>query len=518
MKQVTLLQGSPEWHAFRSTKFTASDAPAMLGLSKYKARDQLLHEKHTGTSPEVSEHQQRLFDKGHQAEALARPFVEDEIGEDLYPVTGVSDEWEKISASFDGLTLSGEIAFEHKQWNEELASFIKNEKDLPNTHWPQVEQLLYVSGAKECIFVVSDGTLNKRVLIVYKSNPERLAMVINGWKQFEKDLASYAPPAETVEAVAEEVTELPAIYMAAKGEVSIANNLDVFERGLTVFLNEKLIREPKDDNDFATLDLQIKAMKKAEDALEAAGESVLAQVEAVDRAMKKKDSLRELVRDNRLMAEKLLKSEKDRRRMEIHQAATAQVDAFMVDLNDEVGFRIPSPSLCLAGAMKGKKTIASLQSAANDEVARAKIEARQVADNALANVKSIASICKPDYATLLFPDLHSLAVSKSNTDFVEIAKARVIQHEAALEKARIDAAEAEKKRAEDESKKQAEAVAEPEVIEKPALADIPVKPASELLKPKKSLSDKLYDFCLSRGLTAGDASELAAIVEDHFKK
>lgn len=518
MKQVTLIQGSPEWHAFRATKFTASDAPAMLGLSKYKSRDQLLHEKHTGSTPEVSEHQQRLFDKGHQVEAMARLILEEELGEDLYPVTGESDEWGALAASFDGLTLSGEVVFEHKLWNEGLTAYISEFNDLPDTHWPQVEHQLLVSGAGECIFIVSDGTEDKRVKMTYKSDSNRRSSVVNGWLQFEKDLAVYTPPAETAEAVAEEVTELPAIYMAAKGEVSIANNLDVFERGLTVFLNEKLIREPKDDNDFATLDLQIKAMKKAEDALEAAGESVLAQVEAVDRAMKKKDSLRELVRDNRLMAEKLLKSEKDRRRMEIHQAATAQVDAFMADLNDEVGIRIPAPSLGLAEAMKGKKTIASLKSAANDEVARAKIEARQVADNALANIKAIDSICNEQTKAILFPDLHSLAVSKSNPDFVEIAKARVIQHEAALEKARVDAAEAEKKRAEEEAKKQAEAVAEPEVIEKPALADIPVKPASELLKPKKSLNDKLFDFCISRGLTSGDASVLINIVEDHFKK
>jgi hypothetical protein len=44
---------------------------------------------------------------------------------------------------------------------------------------------------------------------------------------------------------------------------------------------------------------------------------MLAQIETVDSAKKTKDMLAKLVRDNRLMAEKLLASEKERRRGEI---------------------------------------------------------------------------------------------------------------------------------------------------------------------------------------------------------
>ena len=57
-----LVQGSDEWKAFRATAFTASDAPAMMGVSKYKTRDQLLAEKFTGISPPVDDHMQKIFD------------------------------------------------------------------------------------------------------------------------------------------------------------------------------------------------------------------------------------------------------------------------------------------------------------------------------------------------------------------------------------------------------------------------------------------------------------------------
>ena len=37
-----LIQGSPEWLALRAKRFCASEAPAMLGLSKKLSRNDLL--------------------------------------------------------------------------------------------------------------------------------------------------------------------------------------------------------------------------------------------------------------------------------------------------------------------------------------------------------------------------------------------------------------------------------------------------------------------------------------------
>jgi predicted phage-related endonuclease len=47
MKILNLTQGSPEWLATRAQHFCASDAPAMMGVSKYKTRSDLLREKAT---------------------------------------------------------------------------------------------------------------------------------------------------------------------------------------------------------------------------------------------------------------------------------------------------------------------------------------------------------------------------------------------------------------------------------------------------------------------------------------
>ena len=96
MLHHNLIQGSPEWLAFRAIHCTASDAAAMLGISPYKSRDALLQEKATGIRPEADAATQRRFDEGHRIEALARPLAEKIVEEELYPVTGSSDEYPRL--------------------------------------------------------------------------------------------------------------------------------------------------------------------------------------------------------------------------------------------------------------------------------------------------------------------------------------------------------------------------------------------------------------------------------------
>ena len=75
MRVLNLVQGSAEWHKVRSAHFTASEATAMLGLSKHKSRNQLLKEKATGEVPEVTAQQENIFAAGHEYEAMARPIA-----------------------------------------------------------------------------------------------------------------------------------------------------------------------------------------------------------------------------------------------------------------------------------------------------------------------------------------------------------------------------------------------------------------------------------------------------------
>lgn len=148
MKQIELKQGSQEWLAHRANHFNASDAPAMMGVSSYKTRNQLMHELHTGLPEEVNAETQKRFDDGHKFEAIARPLAEQIIGEELYPVVGVNG---KFSASFDGITLDDGTIWEHKTLNERLDkafSVMQVDADAPH-----------------CQFLDSDGDIKDCALL-----------------------------------------------------------------------------------------------------------------------------------------------------------------------------------------------------------------------------------------------------------------------------------------------------------------------------------------------------------------
>ena len=170
-----LIQGSPEWLAYRKEHFNASDAPAMMGVSSYKTRSQLLHEIHTGLTQEVDAGTQRRFNDGHRFEALARPLAEKIIGEDLYPVTGSDGD---LSASFDGLTMDEAIAFEHKTLNDVLRNSMGeglDGDDLPIEYRIQMEQQLMVSCADKVLFMASKwngNELDEERHCWYESDPE----------------------------------------------------------------------------------------------------------------------------------------------------------------------------------------------------------------------------------------------------------------------------------------------------------------------------------------------------------
>jgi putative phage-type endonuclease len=149
-----LTQGSPEWHKHRKEHFNASDAAAMLGLSPYETRTQLLHRLATGTEKDIDKFTQSIFDAGHEAEAKAINLAETIIGDELYPLTCTEGVY---SCSCDGLTMDGSVAWEHKIFNlktiESMSAGV-----LPEMYMPQVQQILMVTGADKCLFMCSGGT------------------------------------------------------------------------------------------------------------------------------------------------------------------------------------------------------------------------------------------------------------------------------------------------------------------------------------------------------------------------
>lgn len=458
MKTVELIQGTPEWHAHRAAHFNASDAPAMMGCSPYKTRSQLVREFATGVAVEHDAATLQRFADGHRFEDLARPLAETIIGEELYPCVGVDG---KFSASFDGLTLLEDTAFEHKSLNEDvrLAMHDGND-DLPLHYQVQMEHQAMVSGAERVLFMASkwagDELVEERHCW-YVPNPELRAKIVAGWAQFEADVAAYEPAAVAVPPASGRAPEqLPALRIEVTGMVTASNLAEWKEQAIAVF--QGISTELVSDQDFADAETTVKWCGNIEEQLKAAKQHALSQTESIDLLFRTIDDIAAEARAKRLDLEKLVKRRKDERRTEIGNTARRAVQQHVLAINETLGdHAIPMPAALVADiaeAMKGKRSFSSMQDAVDAVAANAKIDASQYADRIRANVAILAG--HAEHATL-FADRVQLCATKAPEDLRNLVAARIAEHQQA-EQARLDA-EREKIREQEQAKAQEAAAA-----------------------------------------------------------
>ena len=514
MKTHSLIQGSDLWHSHRSNFFNASDAAAMMGCSPYETRTQLLHRLKTGITPEVDAATQRRFDDGHRFEALARPLAEAIIGEDLYPVTGTSS---KYSASFDGLSMDELTAFEHKSMNADLRVVFDDietvapeyrddapAKLLPLQYRVQMEQQCLVSGAERVLFMASkwDGdTLVDERHCFYLPDGFLRKQIVDGWAQLEKDLAAYTPVEAAPVATATPTLGLPAVSIQVNGSIALIDNLDVFGAALTAYI-AGLNLKPETDQHFADLEGAVKAFKKAEDALEAAENGALAQTASIDTMRRTVAQYKELARVNRLMADKLVKSEKDNRRIAIVTQARAAFDTHVAGLNTSMGKPyMPTIAADFGGVVKGLKTITSIQNAVDTELARVKIEANATADRIRLNLGTLRELAANH--AFLFADTGTI-VLKATDDLTALVKTRISEHQAA--EAAKEAATRERIRAEEQVKAEA-AVREAERVKAEEVARLALEAeAAERLRVAKAQEPAANVVPITRAAPAPQAA------------
>jgi len=373
-----VVQGSPEWHALRAKAFTASEAPAMMGISPHTSRSELLRRKATGITPDVDEGTERRFAEGHLAEAAFRPIAEEIIGDELYPVTVTLETEDGLFlASMDGLTIDGRIGWEHKLWNEQTAECIELEDEPPEHHIWQLEHQALVSGAETILFVTSDGTREKSAFCWFRSHPARRKALIEGWRQFAKELSAYSHTAPDMPAPAGKAPELlPAIRIELRGEVVTTNLAEFKAAAIEVF--RSVNRSLSSDQDFADAEKTAKWCKAIEERLAAAKQHALSQTADIDRLFRDIDEIAAEARSTRLELEKLVKARKEQIKAEIVANEMEALRRQVREEGAELGEFIPGipadASYRIAEALKGKKTVSSLKDAASAARAEMAIE------------------------------------------------------------------------------------------------------------------------------------------------
>lgn len=505
MQILNLNQGSEDWKNFRLTHFGASEAAAMLGLSKHVTRNQLLELKAIGNSKEYSDwYQKNIFDRGHEVEALVREIIETEYGAELFPAT-FSQDTGSISASVDGITLDESLVLECKQWNADLVQYIKSNNTLPNTHMPQCQQILLVTGADKLLFVCSDGTKENWCEIEVYPDQSWFDRIISGWSQFEKDLKTFVKKEVNEKPEPEAIMQLPALSIQIRGEVTVSN-LPEFKEAAETFISN-INTNLQTDEDFVKAEATIKFCDEVEKKIESAKAAAIGQTQSIDQLMRTMDFIEESIRSKRLTLTKLVKTQKDKIKLEAINNGLKKCIAHTHEIHSEftsIDFSKLSQSIFsivnFETACKNKRTIDSLHNAVDTEVASIKIKLDELARVVRKNLTYL-----PEDLSI-FRDLQSI-ITKPEEDFKLLVESRLAEQKRKEEEAAIRAAE-ELKAVEERGISQALAVQERERIAK-ELEQLRIAEASERMKQIKEAETKRIESL---------PTEIKSVISDEEKQ
>ena len=432
METITLEleQGTPDWENYLLVSNGASEASAVLGISRNAKRNELLAAKATGIAKTFSDYVRRfVLDKGHEVEALARPIAEDIIGQELFPVVMAKG---NIRASCDGLTMDETIAWENKQFNTKYFELVSN-GELPEEHWPQCQQILYVTGAEKLFFTISDGTPERTVGVWVYSDADLQSTILNAWEQFEIDLKNYKhveivePPKSAI------IQSLPSVTVVAYGELTTCNLPEltpVFDK----FLREVNRAGFVTDDDFSIAEGNAKEARNAAKGCVASKEmaikGMLSVSEVIDTLTKYEQEFNALG----LVLEKAVKAEKDNRKatakLERDKAYADHIAAINAEITPIVLALDSADKPNFVDAMKNQRTLAGLYDKLNTELARCKIAADVIAKQIREKMTFLRENAS-DFK-FLFHDLQSI-INKPFDDFKLIVETRIKDYKVAKE-------------------------------------------------------------------------------------
>lgn len=464
--------GSPEWLDHRRRHRNASDAPAIMGADENRSRNDVLLANHRGFQPEVDSFKQGILDSGHSIEALMRPLAEALVGEELYArvyTRGI------VGASLDGGSFAGDTVWENKRLNDALRAALphigpncadlNDARDLPLKHQIQMEQQLLVRGAQRALFSAGHEEGGKVVdarYCWYTSNPELRQRILTEWNQFEEDEETYTPPevVEVTPIVVKRPDQLPALRTEVKGALLLESNLKEWEEAALAFIKDVRSHELKTDEDFDNADAAVKWCLTSKETLVGVRAHLLSATGDVNVAIGTLDRIMGELDGTRLGFTNAIRTRKETRKTEMADEAKGKLSQYLAGLNERLAKLMPTVRGHLMPEMThpkiaanfgkcflNKRSFKNMQDALDQELARAKIAAGEIADLFEANVDVLNEEGK-GYGTL-FADWRDL-LWKPTEDLRAVVRQRVADHQAEEKRRAEAAAEAERQRLERE--------------------------------------------------------------------
>lgn len=241
-------QNTLNWHEWRRKGIGASDAPVIMGVSKYKTPWDLFREK----IGEIVPDDERNFvgEKGHHLEAKARAIFE-LLKNDAFPPALVEKKGDIFRASLDGY--NGKEVWEGKYVGQEkFIQVVATKEPLEEHLWQLVHQMI-VTGAEKIHYMVyickeDEWAIDDYFIVEFVPTKEQVLELMRHEDEFWKSVVTgkMEPGSKDfVEVTNIELDKLFDTYARAK------KDLGIMEKGLDIMKKVIIqnLTHPRMEND-----------------------------------------------------------------------------------------------------------------------------------------------------------------------------------------------------------------------------------------------------------------------------
>jgi putative phage-type endonuclease len=217
-----LMQGTPEWQRWRLQGIGASDAPVIMGDSRYQ-NPRVLWTIKTGKAGDQSD--SAAAQRGRDLEGLARQTYEALLGIQMEPLCVTHDSRDWMRASLDGISFDSAVILEIKCPLSSRDHALAREGQIPPHYFAQLQHQLEVTGAEEAHYWSFDG--NDGVLVRMRPEPEYIRRLVDAEAEFwRRVIENYWPEDEVGEldrSLDNEWREAASAYRVAQARLAEVN-------------------------------------------------------------------------------------------------------------------------------------------------------------------------------------------------------------------------------------------------------------------------------------------------------
>ena len=193
MRILEIDQGSPEWLALRQSKITGTDAGILTGSNPFKTKVDLWKQK-LGLAPR--DEPNAAMKRGSELEEPARWLLSESLGINFKPAVAISDTYEWMMASLDGLSPCLRFMCEIKCPSQKYHNEAK-EGVIQQYYRDQIQHCLAVTECEKCYFC-SYLPKDEREIVIIEVYPnlEKQAEIIAKGQEFYINMCTMNPPKE----------------------------------------------------------------------------------------------------------------------------------------------------------------------------------------------------------------------------------------------------------------------------------------------------------------------------------